>query len=404
MGQALLLDEPRQQIGRSRALNVAIATFYDMRSDHRFAEKRIYRIRALEHEFGPLEYLGPLRHGLYGPVLEGQRLLCRALRHKRFFPRRDRRLIESFGKQLSRRLARSKSNVVLSPESPGSQPVAYVDCEQPIVIWSDATFAGTMETHPNFARESLCEQSARDGCANERAALERCRLLIYMSEWAAQGAIRYYNIDAGKVRVVPGGANLDSGLAPSEVDAVVARRPSNCCRLLFIGRDWRQKGGEIALEVSKRLNRGGLPSTLTLVGAQPTSRPLPSFVTVVGRLRKSVAQDLAELKRLLREAHFLLVPTRAEAFGLVFCEASAFALPSLTTAVGGVPTAVMDGRNGKLFPLEAGADAYCSFIEDLFCNYAQYRELARSSFDEYATRLNWRSAAASVKRHMLELL
>lgn len=105
--------------------------------------------------------------------------------------RRDRRLIESFGKQLSQKLARSNSNVVLSPESPGSQPVAYLECKQPIVIWSDATFAGTMETHPNYAREGLCEQSVRDACANERAALERCRLLIYMSEWAAQGAIRY---------------------------------------------------------------------------------------------------------------------------------------------------------------------------------------------------------------------
>ena len=98
------------------------------------------------------------------------------------------------------------------------------------------------------------------------------------------------------------------------------------------------------------------------------------------------------------------MPTRAEAFGLIFCEASAFALPSLATAVGGVPAAVVDGRNGKLFPMEAGADAYCSFVQDLFCNYARYRDLAPSSFDEYTIRLNWRSAAVSVKRHMLEVL
>lgn len=56
-----------------------------------------------------------------------------------------------------------------------------------------------------------------------------------------------------------------------------ACRPSNCCRLLFIGRDWRQKRGDIALEVSKRLNEDGLPSTLTVVGARPTSLLLPPF-------------------------------------------------------------------------------------------------------------------------------
>ncbi len=243
-----------------------------------------------------------------------------------------------------------------------------------------------------------------DGLANERAALERCDLAVYHSDWAAQSAIRHYKLDPGKVRVVPPGANLDSGLAANDVEGAIARRPSGHCKLLFIATRWRNKGGDLALDVARALNRAGLSTTLTVVGARPDqSEPLPSFVHAVGTLRKWVPDELAVLKRLLREAHFLILPTRADAAGLVLCEANAYAVPSLATDVGGLAS-VVNSRNGALFPLNASADAYCACIENLFHDYGRYKELARSSFNEYATRLNWASAAAALRDHMLRLL
>jgi glycosyltransferase involved in cell wall biosynthesis len=386
-------------------LKIALASSYDARGGNRFAAKMRYRLRALERHADALEYLGPLRAGRHRPMQLAKWLYYRHVQGKRYLHSRDARLIASFGSQLARKLAKSEANVVLSLEAPSSQPVAYLECRQPIVIWSDATFAGTMATHPTLAPERLCQESLRDALANERAALARCRLAVYLSDWAAQGALRHYGLEPAKVRVVPGGANLDSGLGPAEVDAVVASRSADRCELLLIAQRWEDKGGDLAVEVARALNRSGLPTTLTVVGARPAGdRALPPFVHATGMLRKSVPQELARLQTLLRQAHFLILPTRAEAFGFVFCEASAHAVPSLATRVGGVPTAVVDGRNGKLFPLEAGADAYCAYIEDTLHDAARYRELARSSFQEYATRLNWDAAAAAMRRHMLELL
>jgi glycosyltransferase involved in cell wall biosynthesis len=386
-------------------LRIALATFYDARGRNRFAAKMTYRLRALEHQADALEYLGPLRIGIYRPVQLAKWLFYRHAQGKRYLHSRDARLIVSFGRQLARKLAHSDANVVLSLEAPSSQPVAYLDCRQPIVIWSDATFAGTMETHPTLARERLCKESLRDALANERAALARCRLAVYLSEWAAESALRHYDLDPAKVRVVPGGANLDAGLDPAEVETVIASRPGDRCNLLFIAQRWQDKGGELAIEVARALNQSGLPTTLTVVGAPPEGHDtLPPFVNLTGMLRKSVPHELTRLQTLLRQAHFLILPTRAEAFGFVFCEASAYAVPSLATRVGGVPTAVVDGRNGQLFPLDAGPDAYCAYVDDMLRRPARYRELARSSFNEYATRLNWDAAAAAMRRHMLELL
>ena len=386
-------------------LRIALATFYDPRGGNRFAAKMTYRLRALERQVDALEYLGPLRVGIYRPMQAAKWLFYRHVQGKRYLHTRDARLITSFGRQLGRKLAKSDANIVLSLTTPSSQPVAYLDCRQPIVIWSDATFAGTMATHPTLARERLCEESLRDALANERAALARCALAVYFSDWAAQSAIAHYDLDPTKVRVVPGGANLDAGLPPAEVETVVASRPADRCNLLFIAQRWQDKGGELAIEVAGALNRSGLPTTLVVVGARPQGFDVPpSFVSFAGVLRKSVPQELARLQTLLRQAHFLILPTRAEAFGLAFCEASAYAVPSLATRVGGVPTVVVDGANGKLFPLDAGADAYCAYIEEMLRRPARYRELARSSFNEYATRLNWDVAASAMRRHMLELV
>jgi glycosyltransferase involved in cell wall biosynthesis len=390
---------------RPAMLKVALATSYDARGRNRFAAKMTYRLQALGRHVDALEYLGPLGAGFHRPRQFAKWLFYRYVQGKRYLPTRDARLIASFGRQLAEKLAKSEANVVLSLEAPSSQPVAYLDCQQPIVIWSDATFAGTMATHPTLARGRLCQESLRDALANERAALARCRLAVYLSDWAAESAIGHYDLDPAKVTVVPGGANLDAGLAPAEVEAIVANRPSDRCNLLFIAQRWQDKGGEIAIEVARALNQFGLRATLTVVGARPEGLdPLPPFVRPTGMLRKSVPDELTRLQALLRQAHFLILPTRAEAFGFVFCEASAYAVPSLATEVGGVPTAVLDGRNGKLFPLDAGPDAYCAYIDEMLRSPVRYRELARSSFNEYATRLNWDAAATAMRRHMLELV
>jgi glycosyltransferase involved in cell wall biosynthesis len=95
-------------------------------------------------------------------------------------------------------------------------------------------------------------------------------------------------------------------------------------------------------------------------------------------------------------SHFLILPTRADATPIVLCEAAAFGVPSLTTAVGGIPSVVSDGENGMLFPADAAPEAYCDAIEAMWSDPHAYRELALSSFAEYRRRLNWNTAAATV--------
>jgi glycosyltransferase involved in cell wall biosynthesis len=107
------------------------------------------------------------------------------------------------------------------------------------------------------------------------------------------------------------------------------------------------------------------------------------------------------LNKLFAESHFLLLPSKAEAFGLVLCEAGSFGVPSLATNVGGIPTIINDDVNGRLFPKDGGIEAYCNYICDLFSKYQTYKDLALSSFNEFEARLNW-PVAGKAARKLLE--
>ena len=251
--------------------------------------------------------------------------------------------------------------------------------------------------YPSFT--NLCKETINKGNAMEKMALERCRVAIYSSEWAAQTAVNNYNINPYKVHVVPFGANIECNRNVDDIKDIVSSRPINVCKLLFMGVDWFRKGGNIALDVAKCLNKSGIKTELHIVGCKPiVNKSLPHYVKLYGFIDKASKEGINKLNKLLSESHFLILPSVAECFGLVFCEASSYGVPSITTNVGGVTTAVKDGFNGKTFSKDASIEEYCTYIFNLWSNYSEYKKLALSSFNEYQSRLNWTIAGKNVKK------
>ena len=386
-------------------MKIAYVTTYDATDRNAFGGRGYYMARSLNDQSTALEYIGPLEEKYSWLLKSKEYIYNNRVVKKRYTRERDRLLIMDYARQISRKLSGLDVDVIFSPMSLGSQPVAYLECKQPIVIWTDATFAGALDFYPHLRSSMLCKETISAGIANERAVLNRCDLAIYWSEWAAQTAIEHYQIDPAKVKVVPVGPNLECHRDLDDIRAMVDSRPSHTCKLLFLGMEWHRKGGDIAFEVAKELNNTGLNTELTVVGCQPlVDEPLPSYVKSLGYINKSTPEGAYRIDRLLAEAHFLILPSRAEAFGMIFCEASSFGVPSLTAHVGGIPTAVRDGVNGKTFSSDASIEEYCMFIAELFSDYAQYKNLALASFHEYRSRLNWSVAGQTVKHLLNELL
>jgi glycosyltransferase involved in cell wall biosynthesis len=384
-------------------MRLAYVTTYDASRKSGFNGCGFYAAQALAAQGVSIDYLGPLE-GRFWKVYLAKQYYYRRLRKKEYTFERDRLMVKQYSTEVARKLSRLDVDIVFSGISPGSQPIAYLECKQPIVIWTDATVASVVHWYPHPGFANLCAESVRDAIANERSALGRCRLIIYSSDWAARTAISIYQIPPSRVKVVPFGPILDCDRTLTDVRRLVESRSARKCNLLFFASNWEFKGGEIALKVVTELNRNGLETQLTVAGCRiPPGRQVPPYVRVLGYLNKNSTEGLSQLNRVMTEAHFLILPTRADACPHAFAEANSFGVPCVATDIGGVATAVRNGLNGTTLPFSAPVSEYCAYIADLMSNYSRYKQLALSSFNEYQTRLNWSAAGASVKKLLDEI-
>ncbi len=380
-------------------MRIAYTTDYDAHNIRNWSGTGTAVARSLEAQQLQLEYLGPLKYPS-APFAELKRKLYRRLFHLQYLDDFSVATQRSYGLQIMEKLKTVHGDVIFGTHS---HIFSFCESNLPIVFWSDSTFAGLVNFYADYSH--LCGESLRAGNRVERLGLERCRLAIYASDWAAQSAIRDYGVDPAKVKVVPYGANLQSERTYDDIKRMLAQRSRNICKLIFIGKVWERKGGDVALAVVKQLNESGVRAELTLVGSQPPAGiDLPPYVRNMGFISKAKPEGQQLFDSLVAESHFLILPTQAECYGVAFCEASSFGVPSLTTNVGGVPTVVKDGVNGKTFSLRAPIAEYSRYVGDLMQNYSMYEQLALSAYNEYQTRLNWRSAGEKVKQLLTEII
>lgn len=136
-------------------------------------------------------------------------------------------------------------------------------------------------------------------------------------------------------------------------------------RLLFVGRDFMQKGAPALLRAHELLRRGGVPVQTTIVSSlrwrEAAAYAHPPDPELAERTKARLAQEgvthrfetpHAEVMRLMEEADFLAFPTLHDTFGYVALEALACGTPVLASATNALPEVVEDGRNGFLLPLE----------------------------------------------------
>ena len=229
------------------------------------------------------------------------------------------------------------------------------------------------------------EKKRFDNLVNlEKLALEKAFKIIFSSEWIKKRVIEFYGIDANKIDVIELGANIPP---PTHYSIDIN---TEICRLVFIGRNWEKKGGDVVLQAYRILKESGFPCSLTVIGSTPKETPdADEGLTVIPFLDKSNQEHLKKLCKILSESHFLVLPTRFDAYGIVFCEASAYGVPSIAANVGGVGQPVREGKNGFLLPPDATAQDYAEKIKTVFGDRESYIRLRASSRHEYETRLNW---------------
>lgn len=258
------------------------------------------------------------------------------------------------------------------------------------VLISDATVAGLIDYNPKFtALSASFRQLAKDVETN---AISRSHAAFYPSSWARDAALQFHRADSRKVHYVHWGANLIA-------DEPCARRDDTTVewRLLFVGVDWKGKGGDVAVAAVRLLVKMGARVHLDLVGSQPDD---PRFddpnITCHGFLNKNNPGERAQLVKLFSSSHLLLFPTQFEALGIVSAEAASFGVPTIAYRTGGVSANVVDGETGILLEPGTSARTWADVIFDLMSASARYNEMSQAALAWSQHTVNWSTWAAKV--------
>jgi glycosyltransferase involved in cell wall biosynthesis len=205
----------------------------------------------------------------------------------------------------------------------------------PTLLWTDVTPAlldsqAAMYDHPVDSLRSI----SRAKHTLVQRTFEKAKLCVGWSDWARRSFVADYGIAEEHTAVLPPGVDLSYWRVPE-------RAPSaSTPRLLFVGGDFKRKGGDLLLALYRDHFAGRCE--LDLVTRDPVA-PMPGV-----RVHHGLSPRSPQLLELYQNAHAFVLPTRGDCFSIASLEAMAMGLPVVVSKVGGIPEIVAEGQSGYL--------------------------------------------------------
>ncbi len=216
----------------------------------------------------------------------------------------------------------------------------------PTVISLDATPENIDEMGSEYGQMPTSGIAERVKKLVLRRTLTSAKYLVCWSQWAANSLIASYGIDPGRIRVIPPGVDTSLFVATNRTGR------TGPVQLLFVGGDFKRKGGVELLQAFANLRGSGLDCELNLVCPTP-----PSEASLPGvHIHTNAMPGSEAMLALYRAADIFVLPSLGDCLPLAILEAMACGLPIVATCVGAINEAAVPGKNGTLVnPRDASA-------------------------------------------------
>ena len=229
--------------------------------------------------------------------------------------------------------------------------------------------------------------------------------LIACSTSMADEITELFGPGLAEITVIPNG--IDSTRWP-----FATRKPhTGPAELLYFGRLEYEKGIHELIAALPRIRRTHPGTTLTIAGdgtQQDWLVELARKHKVLKCVRFAGRAEHEQLLALLHRVDIAVLPSHYEPFGIVALEAAAAGTPLVTSDVGGLGEAVIDGRTGLSFPprdVAALADAVRAVLDDPAAAQRRAvaaRERLTSDFDWHTVAVRTAGVYLAAKRRERE--
>lgn len=208
-----------------------------------------------------------------------------------------------------------------------------------------------------------------------------CAGIFCMGEWFRNFLVNN-GIPENKVYAVGAGINLDK----DKID--LTHKEGN--KILFVGRDFNRKNGPLVLRAFKKAQ--AIRPGIELYIAGPAKRDDISGVHWLGDVPSS---DLAYYFNL---CDIFCMPSRFEAYGIVFIEALTYGLPCIGRDAFEMPFFIDEGKTGYLLKHEDDSE-----LSELLLKLLDNNEIKNNVFskrEEYLNKYSW-DAVANRMAHII---
>jgi starch synthase len=244
----------------------------------------------------------------------------------------------------------------------------------------------------------------------EGYAMNSASIVIALNKTMYSTLAKKAKVNSGKMAIVPNGVDIDffrPGLKDERILSKYGLKEQNY--ILFVGRVSPEKGVHVLLRAFKHISNE-LPNSFNLVivgpltGAYNTAQQSSYAEAIVRYAREKPGErviftgaiDKNSLRILYSNAYCLVLPSLAEAFGMVLLEAMASGTPPIGSTAGGIPDIIIDGVNGLLFRKEDWKDLANKLL--MLIQDKSFRDKLAHNAREYAEKsFSWNIVAEKIR-------
>lgn len=271
----------------------------------------------------------------------------------------------------------------------------------PLALYCDSNIDLAREgMESGFSEASvLTEREAREVRTREAQVYAKTQIIFTMSDRLRATFTGGFGVPESNVVTVHGGPNFTK----AQRVAPVQRSPRNAPVILFVGRAFLRKGGDLLLSAFRSVRSAVPDARLLLIGPEtlPAQFEADPGIELLGYVDKDSPDGQGRLAAAYARAQVFCLPTRFEPFGVVFLEAMHHGLPCVGPRAWAVPEIIRHGETGLLVRPEDPADLARALIEILQAP-AEAARMGEAGRRRLVERFSWALVAARIAARLRE--